>query len=260
MSEKPPVNDSTRTLEEAARRYFIQPDDLRLQGVTEAAEKLIRYYAHLYGKGCDRDDLTQTGYLGMMKALTHYDPSQEASFTTYASHCIMGEIRHMVRKQTAFYRPGCIIELQSKVDRVMDDYLKVHGVAPSVAYISERLKVRESAIEEVMKAGLVSFDELDTSKIRSTEYESFKLPIEDKLLLIQAFRKLNALQRKVIQMLFFQELSQREVAEKTGLTQKKISRVKQESLQKMNEALEEETLKEVRASDAAKDIRLYHSG
>jgi len=237
-------NEALLSLDEAAQLYFVQLDDDTLKTVMQSAEKLIRYYAHLYGKGCDRDDLTQTGYLGLMKALNNFDQTKEASFATYASHCIMGEIRHLVRKQASYYRPGCIVELQSKVDRVMEEHLRDQGEVPSVSYIAEKLKVRESAILEVMKAGLVSFDEIDTSKIHSTAYESFRLPIEDRILLAQAMKRLSDLQRKVIKMLFFQDLSQQEVADQTGLTQKKVSRIKKESLEKMGEALNDDVIEE----------------
>lgn len=237
-------NEALLSLDEAAQRYFVRLDDDTLKTVMQSAEKLIRYYAHLYGKGCDRDDLTQTGYLGLMKALKNFDQTKEASFATYASHCIMGEIRHLVRKQASYYRPGCIVELQGKVDRVMEEHLRDYGEAASVKYIAEKLKVRESAIEEVMKAGLVSFDEIDTSKIHSTAYESFRLPIEDRIVLAQAMKRLSDLQRKVIQMLFFQDLSQQEVADQTGLTQKKVSRIKKESLERIGEEITEDEVEE----------------
>ena len=195
-----------------------------------------------------------------MKALKGYDQTKEASFATYASHCVMGEIRHLVRKQASYYRPGCIVELQGKVDRVMDEHLRDYGEAASVSYIAAQLKVRESAIEEVMKAGLVNFDEIDTSKIHSTEYESFRLPIEDRIVLAQAMKRLSDLQRKVIQMLFFQDLSQQEVADQTGLTQKKVSRIKRESLEKMGEELTDEVVEAPVDSKRVNGIRMHHVG
>lgn len=253
-------NEALLTLDEAAQLYFVQQNDDTLKTVMQSAEKLIRYYAHLYGKGCDRDDLTQTGYLGLLKALKGFDTAKEASFATYASHCIMGEIRHLVRKQASYYRPGCIVELQGKVDRVMDEFLRDHGEAASVSYIAAQLKVRESAIEEVMKAGLVSFDEIDTSKIHSTAYESFRLPIEDRIVLENAFRKLSELQRKVIKMLFFEDLSQQEVADQTGLTQKKVSRIKKESLEKMSEDLNEDDIEDLCNGTKLNEIKMHHIG
>jgi RNA polymerase sigma-B factor len=224
-------------LDAAAARYLDHGDDDSLRAVTEAAKGLVCYFAKLYGKGCDHDDVIQSGMLGLMKALKGYDPAKGACFTTYASHCIMGEIRHMVRKNASYYRPGCIIELQHKVDSVVEEYLKLHGNVPAYAYIAKQLNIREESVAEVMKAGLISFDDIDTNLIRSSAYETFKLPIEDKLTLYQAIRKLSALQQKVIGMLFFQDMSQQQVAETLGISQRKVSRIKESCLHSMYEEL-----------------------
>ena len=86
-----------------------------------------------------------------------------------------------------------------------------------------------------MRAGLVSLDEVDIKKIQSLRYESFKLPIEDKLLLQQALARLTDLQRKVIYYLFFLDLTQTQTGKKLGLSQRAVSRVLHKSLQKMAE-------------------------
>ena len=226
------------SLDEVAYIYFKVGDEVSLQRVMNAAAKLIRFYAHLYGKGCDKDDLFQTGIVGLLKALKGYDPGKGVSFGTYASHLIIGEIRHMVRKQVSYYRPGCIVELQFKVDKIVQDYAQLYGDIPSYSYIAQQLKVRVESVDEVMKAGLISFDEIDTAKIHSSMYESFRLPIEDKIALNIAFKKLTELQQKIIYMLFFQDMSQQRVAEKMGLNQKKVSRIKKQCLNIMYENIE----------------------
>lgn len=226
------------SLNEAADRYFSLRNNETLQGVVDSAAGLVRYFSRLYGKACENEDLIQSGNLGLMKAIKNYDPGHGASFVTYASHCIIGEIRHLVRKQTAFYRPGCIAELQFKVDKVIEDYTRINDDLPSVAFIAKMINVREASVSEVMKAGLVSFDEIDSSKIHSLTYESFRLPIEDKLILYQAMKKLSELQKKVLYMLFFQNYSQQQVADQMGINQKKVSRIKESTLQCMREQLQ----------------------
>ncbi len=86
-----------------------------------------------------------------------------------------------------------------------------------------------------MKAGFVSFEEIDISRIKSSGYDSFHLPVEDKLALYQAFRRLSKMQRKVVQMLFIKDMSQQQVAEKLCISQRQVSRVKQYSLHLMRE-------------------------
>ncbi len=231
-----------RSLNAASGNYFQHQDEDSLREVIESAQGLIRYYSRLYSGGCNADDIMQVGRLGLMKALHNYDKDKQTSFVTYASHAIIGEIRHYVRKEASFYRPGCIVELQSKVDKVIEDYVKQHGDTPTAAYIAQRLNIREESVKEVMKAGMVSFDEIDTAKIRSLTYESFRLPIEDKLILVQALKKLSAMQQKVIYMLFYHDMTQQQVAEKLGITQKQVSRVKERSVQMLRTDLTEKDI------------------
>ena len=58
----------------------------------------------------------------------------------------------------------------------------------------ETFPVEEESVSEVMKAGMVSFHEIDATKIHSSAYETFHLPIEAKLTLYQAMKKLSNLQ------------------------------------------------------------------
>ncbi|HCP15491.1 MAG TPA: RNA polymerase subunit sigma [Peptococcaceae bacterium] len=224
-------------LEDAAKAYFKHHDEDSLEQVIHSASSLIHYFANLYGKQCDREDLYQTGILGLMKALKNYESDKDVKFVTYASHCIIGEIRHLVRKQASYDRPGCIIELQHKVDHIIEEYIKSNESVPTTSYIAQQLHVKEESVDEVMRAGLVSFEELDIQKIHSTSYESFRLPIEDKLTLYQAISKLSGLQKKVIHMLFFQDMSQQQVADQIGMNQKKVSRIKEATIESIRKQM-----------------------
>ena len=67
--------------------------------------------------------------------------------------------------------------------------------------------------------------------------ESFALPIEDRIALYAALDKLSAFQRRLIYLLFFKELTQTEVAEELGLTQKKVSRESIKALGRLKQVL-----------------------
>lgn len=231
--------EESLSLNTAAREYFKDGSREAQEALIRSAEGLIKYFARLYGGGCSQDDLFQAGSIGLLKALKNYDPDKESAFITYASHCIMGEIRHMVRKEASFYRPGCIVELQAKVDRVIEDHVKMNGFVPEPDYIAHKLKIKVESVIEVMKAGFVSFDEIDSSKIHSAGYDTFHLPIEDRLLLYNAMKKLTDIQRKVIEMLFLKEMSQQQVADRLGMTQRQVSRVKENSVAVMRKHMEE---------------------
>ena len=230
--------EKSLSLEEAATRYFTDGGEEARGAVVKAAYGLIRYYANFYGGACDREDLFQTGCLAVLKALNRFDPARNVRFTTYASHCILGEIRHFVRSESSYYRPGCIKELQFRVDTALDEYVKEYGEPPSVALLAKTLNVREASVGEVMRAGLVSFEEIDTAQIHSLTYQSFQLPIEDRLTLEKALPTLTALQQKVVEMLYFGNMTQEQAALKLGLTQRKISRIKEETLKALRAEME----------------------
>ena len=49
------------------------------------------------GRGVDYEDLFQTGCIGLIKAVDHFDESKGFRFSTYAVPVIMGEIKRIFR-------------------------------------------------------------------------------------------------------------------------------------------------------------------
>jgi RNA polymerase sigma-B factor len=207
-----------------------------LAEVVQAGERLVCYFVRLYTGGKD-DDAMQVGMIGLLKAARRFDPDVGVSFGTYAGHCVMGEIRHFLRKESSYYKPGSIQDLQNRVDRYVEDVLKEMGEPPEIAEISRVLNVKEEGIIQAMRAGLVSLDEVDVRQIKNLKYESFRLPIEDKVLVEQALEGLNQVQKRVIYYLFYMDLTQTQTAKKLGISQRKVSRILHKSLQHMRNFL-----------------------
>ena len=221
----------TISLDDAATQYFTSASPENKQALVDSAKGLIFHFANIYGGGCRFDDLIQTGMEGLMKAINNFDPAVGASFATYASHCVIGEIRHFVRKEASFYTPGCIVGLQGKVNQFIDNHMKENGAVPSTALIADKLSVREESVAQIMSAGLVHFDDIEKESIRSSRYQSFQLPIEDKLFLEHALKKLTDLQKRVLYLLFYRDLTQSEVAAYLGISQRQVSRIKDKSIE-----------------------------
>ena len=107
-----------------------------------------------------------------------------------------------------------------------------------MAELAEALNINEDGILEVMnlysRIELHSHNEpftaselqaeADPGMVHSIRQETFALPIEDRIALYEALDKLSAFQKPLIYLLFFKDLTQSEVAEELGLTQKKVSR------------------------------------
>ncbi len=223
-------------LDEAHAVYRESPNEDTVRQLMEAGRGLIYHFARLYSRDHPGDDMIQAGYEGLIKALKRYDPDKGASFTTYASHLIRGEIRHFLRDEASFYRPGCLVDLQSKVERFIDEETVKNGQPPDVETIAEALNVREEGVVEVMRAGLVPLDSVDLSKVRSIRYETFRLPVEDQVTLQQAIRGLSEIQRKVVDLLFYRDMTQEQAAQELGTNQRQVSRLLHRSLANLYEA------------------------
>jgi RNA polymerase sigma-B factor len=125
------------------------------------------------------------------------------------------------------------------------------GRPPEVAELAKALNINEEGILEVMnlysRIQLHSHDEPFTSAqlqaeadprlVHSLRQQSFALPIEDKIALYAALDRLSSFQKRLIYLLFFKDLTQSEVAEEMGLTQKKVSRESIKALGRLKEVM-----------------------
>ena len=94
---------------DAAARETIIRHNLRL--VAHIAKK---YYA-LPG---DQDDLISIGTIGLIKAVSTFDSTRRARFSTYASRCIENEIRMQFRREK---KAGPTVSLQETIDAGKED-------------------------------------------------------------------------------------------------------------------------------------------
>jgi RNA polymerase sigma-B factor len=234
-------------LEKALAAYRQSRQEEDLAKLVEAGRKLVYHYLRLYSSG-HNEDMAQAGVEGLLKAVGRFDEKVGVSFATYASHCIMGEMRHHIRKEARYYRPGCVADLQRRVSCYIEGKLKESGEPPPLGEIARALNVREDGVVEAMRAGLVSLDEVELSRIKNIRYETFRLPIEDRIFLEQAINRLSELQQKVISLLFFRDMTQDQAARKLGLSQRKVSRILHKSLEEMAAGTDEEREKNGRGS------------
>jgi RNA polymerase sigma-B factor len=224
-------------LQGAVAGYLACRDQEHLHRLVQAGTGLVHHFTALYIPGGPREDAAQAGFEGLLKAAARYDPSRGVAFSTYAGHCIMGEIRHYLRKEASYQRPGWAADLQHRVNRVVEQYLQETGEAPTIGQIAGSLNIREEGVLEIMRCGLVSLDEIDISKVQSIRYESFKLPIEDRISLAMAMNKLSDLQRRVVTLLFYRDMTQSQAAGELGLSQRKVSRILAGALKKLKDCL-----------------------
>lgn len=220
------VNPSGRPdLETSIQAYLADRSPERLRILVESAGGLVHHFAHFYSGDRVSEDLVQAGYEGLLKAIHRYDPERGVKFATYASHCIMGEIRHELRRHATFDRPAWLADLQSRIHRTSDELLQSTGEPPTLEAIAERLNIQKEGVLEALRAGSLILDDIDLSRIRSIRLKDFQLPIEDRITVQQALAGLSNLQRNVVYLIFYQNMTQKQVASELGIAQRRVSRL-----------------------------------
>jgi len=205
-------------LETLVLQHYTNPNKDLTDEIINAATGLVYHYANKYTRVAFWQDLTQAGYEGVLKALKTYDPSREASFATYATYYIIGEMQRELHLEVSFDLPPGLNKLKTQISEVTDSLRQVLQREPNLSEIAEVINIKEEGIVEAMLAGTITLEEVDVSQIKSMYHESFKLPIEDQLLLKEAISKLSGLQQKIIYMNFFQGLTQSRIASESSST------------------------------------------
>lgn len=211
--------------EENLRRIFVE------------GSALVHHYGNLYSGNCLSEDIIQAGYEGLMKAVQRFDPGRGVRFVTFASHYIMGEMKRHLRQEASFDRPGWVADLQSHIYQTIEVLSQKTGEPPTLDQLAEEVNIRKEGVAQALQAGWVSFDDLDMKQVKHLYYESFQLPIEDKIVVRQAMDRLNELQRRVIYLIFYRDLTQQQVADEIGIGQRRVSRLMHRGLESMAEYL-----------------------
>jgi RNA polymerase sigma-B factor len=214
----------------------------RDRGDRRTIERLLSMHArllnHLAGRYAARseepfEDLHQVGCVGLMKAVNGYRLDSEAKFSSYAYSMIEGEIKHHLRDTALVKQPRWARGLHAKVTEATTRLTSELGRPPLVEEVAAEVNITPEGVSELMKlfcdTDIMSLDcgsdeEVDLSAIKSLRYETFSLPVEDRIMLEQALDSLNELQRKVVYLFFYKDLCQTEIGKKLGLSQRKTSR------------------------------------
>lgn len=219
----------------------------REQLVTENVGLVWSMVRRFLGRGCEAEDLFQIGTIGLMKAIDKFDVSFDVKFSTYAVPMIMGEIKRFLRDD------GMI-----KVSRTLKETnMKLRAA-------SERLSLelgRDATMEEIARDTGIGMEDLALAMEACTEVESLSRPINrtdgsvttlgehlpgeedgteqivNQLVTKQLLESLDKEERKLIELRYFENKTQTELAGVFGVSQVQISRMEKKILQRMRSLL-----------------------
>lgn len=140
------------------------------------------------------EDLEQEGFIGLIKAFTHYDrnrtydkngETKNILFSTYATDWIRKSIIDAIlNKDKNIFVPVYIINYYKKFTKFYNEYIEQNGNEPSVEEIMTTLKVREKTalglliLKDIRQKKLISVEET-TEKYKNDMGEDTKIGKND---------------------------------------------------------------------------------
>jgi RNA polymerase sigma-B factor len=189
------------------------------------------------------DDLIQIGSIGLIKAIDYFKPEAGAKFTTYATHLITGEIRHYLRDKTSMIRaPRELQELSFRINKIVQKLKTEFGRDPTDLEIAQVLQdVKKAKIQEAYEVDrrrtLVSLDQTLSPNSGATENDTYLVDTlmdikehkrsntrEDFFMVQEMLKKLKEPLAEIIEMIYFNDIPQAEVAQTLGISQMQVSR------------------------------------
>jgi len=202
---------------------------------------LVRKEAHYWTHQCTEsyDDLLQVGCMGLIRAIERFDLSKGHAFSSFAIPYIRGEIQHYLRDKGVMVRiPRRWLALQQQAVGISRELREKYNRQPTDSEIAAVLEISVTEWQEIKLAWTnrapLSLDmpvqdaeESPTSlgdMVPDTQYHSFQLAQEDQFRLQQALVKLEKRTHEVLKFVFFYDLTQKEVAERLGVSVVTVSR------------------------------------
>jgi RNA polymerase sigma-B factor len=144
------------------------------------------------------EDLVQIGTIGLIKAVDRYDAGRGVDLGAYATPAIAGEIRHHLRDRSAPVR------------------------------VPRRLQ------QEGIRVSAVTLDSVPEQRDGGADPHA---DTQDRLALGSALRSLQPRERRLLHLRFVEDLSQSQIAARTGLSQVHVSRTLRLSLLRLRDQL-----------------------
>ncbi|MFA5926563.1 MAG: sigma-70 family RNA polymerase sigma factor [Patescibacteria group bacterium] len=234
---------------------FSRTGDARLRDqVIMANQGLVEKLARRFvGRGVPLEDLVQVGNIGLINAVDRFDARRGLKLSTYATPCIIGEIRRYFRdKEQRLKVPRSLRELVYCISK-LEDEMAGEGVETTPDMLADILGVSENEVLEALtfraSSSPLSIDQ-DFSSADDGDGSFFEDRYGEEDRAIQAVVESDELRdavdrlpprlKKVIELRFLRGLSQTEVAKVIGSSQMHVSRLQASALVQMRATMTSE--------------------
>ena len=224
-------------------------------------ETVIRPYLSI----CERDDLEQEAFCGLLHAVSRYDPEQGCPFITFALPWIRQTVGRYTHQSGQIRLPEHIINQIYRMNRIAREYEAKQGCYPPDSVLCARLRISSDELQRLkqvrhdtqtvsMSAPILSEDEditlEDIIPDKRDEISSVLDEIESSQIW-QAVDDLEEEQQQAVRARFLDGMQYNQIADMTGQTLDTIKRVERAALNRLK--------KDQRIKQAGEAHGYYHS-
>lgn len=193
------------------------------------------------GRGIEMEDLFQIGTIGLMKSIDKFDFQYNVKFSTYAVPLIAGEIKRFLRDDGMIKVSRTVKENGMKMNRIREKIQREQNREPTIKEIAKEAELSMDEVLLAMEANaqiesiyrsvyqqdgkeVLLVDQLVSSNNREEETAM------NRVIINQLMETLTEMERKLIQLRYFDNKTQTEVAGKLGISQVQVSRMEKKIL------------------------------
>jgi RNA polymerase sigma factor for flagellar operon FliA len=208
-----------------------------------------------FPKSVELSDLINTGVIGLIEAMSNFDPSRGVKFETYAVPRIRGAILDELRSLD--WVPRSTRAKSREIERATSKLENQLGRPPSARELAKSLKISPqelfSAVDDVSSATILSLDELiykeeDNRQVPRVETLQDLRCVsvlgdmekeELKGYLVQAISHLSEQERLVVALYYYEELTLKEIGEVMQISESRVSQIHTKAVLKLRGMIKE---------------------
>lgn len=192
------------------------------------------------------DDLFQVGCIGLIKAIDNFNMDLDVKLSTYACPMIIGEIRRYLRDNNAVRISRSVRDLAYRALQAREELTGDKG-EPTLDAIAKHLGEKKENVMRAMEAIVepISIYEPVYSENGDSIYVIDQLSDSDSgennwlesVALKEAVKRLGERERTIINMRYYNNKTQMQIAEEIGISQAQVSRLEKSALEKMRKQI-----------------------
>lgn len=243
VSQTLPRRDSES---ERIRRYQATRDvNLRDEILRDAQGIAIGLARRFRDRGAELDDLIQVAQIGLLHALERFDPDRGVPFIGFATPTVLGELRKHFRTVWSVHMPRSLQEATQRLGPAVGELSQELGRSPSLDEIGSRIGLtREQVIEATEASAAFRARSLDApapgtpgssrhATMASDEADTPFSQVDARETVARLLPLLSERTRRIVELRFFDQLSQSEIAQAVGVSQMHVSRLLRQALDQM---------------------------